>query len=82
MGLFCRPSTRPARRLRTWIFRNPDIGALLPCNMLLRANPDGGTDVAAADPRAMLALGPADLCPVAEEARERLEHALSALHDV
>ena len=59
---------------------DPDIGELLPCNVLLRANPDGGTDVAAADPRAMLAVGPASLGPVAEEARERLEHALTALH--
>jgi uncharacterized protein (DUF302 family) len=58
---------------------DPDIGALLPCNVLLRANPDGGTDVAAADPKAMLALGPADLESVAAEARERLERALASL---
>ena len=58
---------------------DPDVGALLPCNVLLRANPAGGTDVAAADPRAMLALGPKALGPVAEEARERLERALASL---
>ena len=58
---------------------DPDIGALLPCNVLLRANPDGGTDVAAADPKAMLALGAAGLEPVAAEARERLERALASL---
>ena len=58
---------------------DPDIGALLPCNVLLRANPDGGTDVAAADPRAMLSLGAAGLEAVAEEARERLQRALDSL---
>jgi uncharacterized protein (DUF302 family) len=58
---------------------DPDVGALLPCNVLLRANPAGGTDVAAADPRAMLALGPEGLGPVAEEARERIQRALSTL---
>jgi uncharacterized protein (DUF302 family) len=60
---------------------DPDVGALLPCNVLLRANPTGGTDVVAADPRAMLALGPQGLGPVADEARERLEQALATLQD-
>lgn len=58
---------------------DPDVGALLPCNVLVRANPAGGTDVAAADPRAMLALGPEGLGPVAEEAREGIQRALAAL---
>lgn len=56
-----------------------DVGALLPCNVLIRANPAGGTDVAAADPLAMLALGPEGLTPIAEDARRRLDAALTAL---
>jgi uncharacterized protein (DUF302 family) len=58
---------------------DPDIGALLPCNVLLRANPDGGTDVAAADPAAMLSLGADGLEEVATEARDRIIKALDAL---
>lgn len=58
---------------------DPDVGALLPCNVLLRANPAGGTDVAAADPLAMLALGPDGLKDVADDARARLQAALNAL---
>jgi uncharacterized protein (DUF302 family) len=58
---------------------DPDVGALLPCNVLIRANPAGGTDVAAADPLAMLALGPEGLTPVAEDARRRLDAALTTL---
>ncbi len=58
---------------------DPDVGALLPCNVLLRANPSGGTDVVAADPHAMMALGPAALEGVATDARTRLDAALSAL---
>jgi uncharacterized protein (DUF302 family) len=58
---------------------DPDVGALLPCNVLIRANPAGGTDVAAADPLAMLALGPEGLTPIAEDARRRLDAALTAL---
>lgn len=58
---------------------DPDVGALLPCNVLLRANPAGGTDVAAADPDAMLALGPEGLAEVASDARSRLQAALDQL---
>lgn len=58
---------------------DPDVGALLPCNVLIRANPAGGTDVAAADPLSMLALGPEGLTPIAEDARRRLDAALTAL---
>ena len=58
---------------------DPDIGAMLPCNILLRANPDGGTDVVAADPIAMLSVGAADLTDVAREARARIDAALGSL---
>lgn len=57
----------------------PDIGAFLPCNVMLRANATGGTDVVAVDPRAMLAVASEGLGEVAEEARERLLRALDAL---
>jgi uncharacterized protein (DUF302 family) len=60
---------------------DPDVGALLPCNVLLRANPAGGTDVVAADPHAMLALGPESLEGVASDARRRLDAALTALSE-
>ena len=56
-----------------------DIGALLPCNVLLRANPDGGTDVAAADPETMLALAGDELADIAAEAKQRLRRAFDAI---
>lgn len=58
---------------------DPDIGALLPCNVLVRANPEGGTDIAAADPAAMLAMGAEGLDDVAGDARAGIEAALDAL---
>jgi uncharacterized protein (DUF302 family) len=58
---------------------DPDVGALLPCNVLLRANAAGGTDVVAADPRAMLSIGSEGLSAVAEEARTRLQAVLQTL---
>ena len=66
---------------RQAIASDPDVGALLPCNVLIRANPDGGTDVAAADPAAMLALGPSGLSAVADDARAGIQAALDALTD-
>ena len=59
---------------------DPDIGALLPCNVVVRANPAGGTDVVAADPEAMLGIAEGTgLSEVASEARARLERALKAV---
>jgi uncharacterized protein (DUF302 family) len=59
---------------------DPDLGALLPCNVVLRAAGDGRTDVLAADPLAMLGLSSADGLPgVAAEAREALDRALARL---
>lgn len=55
-----------------------DIGALLPCNVVLRANPDGGTDIVAADPEAQLAVSDADLTDLACDAKERIRRALDA----
>jgi uncharacterized protein (DUF302 family) len=59
---------------------DPDLGALLPCNVVLRAAGDGRTDVLAADPVAMLGVSETpDLQPVADEARAALERALASL---
>ncbi len=59
---------------------DPDIGALLPCNVVVRAAEDGGTDVIAADPRAMLRLSAAKaLDSIADDAGDRLQRALHAL---
>lgn len=57
-----------------------DIGALLPCNVVVRAHPDGGSEVAAVDPAAMLQMSSADeLGPVAAEAAAGIRRALEAV---
>lgn len=57
-----------------------DLGALLPCNVVLRGREDGGTDIVAADPEAMLGVaGNAELEELACDARERIERALQAV---
>ena len=59
---------------------DPDLGALLPCNVVLRAADDDRTDVLAADPVAMLGISSAaGLADVAKEARDALERALARL---
>ncbi len=57
------------------------IGALLPCNVVLRDDP-GGTVVEAMDPNAVLGIvdTPA-IQSVAHEARERLQRALASLEE-
>lgn len=57
----------------------PDLGVLLPCNVVVRAD-HGGVRVAAMEPTSALALAdnPA-LAPLASEARDRLERAVAAL---
>lgn len=65
---------------RRAIAADPEIGALLPCNVVVRADSAGGTDVFAADPDAMLGLSPSDeLAPIAAEAKQRLQRALQAM---
>lgn len=61
----------------TGIGLDRDLGALLPCNVVIRGREDGGTDIVAADPEAML--GVADnpaLEELACDAKERIERAL------
>lgn len=58
---------------------DPSVGALLPCNVVLRAE-DGRTRVEIMDPVAALGIvGAEGLATVAEEARRRLRNAVSAL---
>lgn len=65
---------------RQAIAADRDIGALLPCNVVVRAGANGGTDVLAADPDAMLELSAAGgLAEVAADAKRRLERALASL---
>lgn len=64
---------------RRAIAADDDIGALLPCNVLLRGRPDGGTDIAAADPEQMLSISDADLYELACDAKERIQRALDAV---
>jgi uncharacterized protein (DUF302 family) len=53
------------------------IGSLLPCNVVVRAHPQGGSEIIAADPNAMLALADnSDIAPIATDAAERIERAV------
>jgi uncharacterized protein (DUF302 family) len=58
----------------------PQIGLLLPCNVVVQEGPDQQVQVSIADPRAMFQVvdNPA-VAPVAEEAEERLRRVMAAL---
>ncbi len=58
---------------------DPAIGALLPCNVVVRAHPDGGSELIAIDPDRMLGLAdePA-LADLAQEVGQGLRRALDA----
>jgi len=58
----------------------PQIGALLPCNVVVREDEVGRTVVEAMDPDAVLGLvGRPDIAPIAGEVRAKLERALASL---
>ena len=58
---------------------DPAIGGLLPCNVVVRAHPEGGTELIAIDPDRMLGLAEEpELAPLAEEVGARLRRALEA----
>ena len=57
----------------------PDLGVLLPCNVVVRTD-GGAVRVSAMEPVAAMRLAAnPDLAPLAAEARERLERALSRI---
>jgi len=57
----------------------PDIGLLLPCNVVVRAD-GAGSRVDVADPQAMLGIvGNTQLGAVADEAKQRLQRVVAAL---
>ena len=58
----------------------PQIGALLPCNVVVRNDAAGKTLVEIMDPRAVLQLvGRPEIAEIAGEVRNRLESVLAAL---
>jgi uncharacterized protein (DUF302 family) len=57
----------------------PDIGLLLPCNVVIRARSDGQTVVEALDPVQQLALAEAPaLAAFAEDVRARMQRVIAA----
>lgn len=60
----------------------PTIGVLLPCNVVVAGDDEGGVTVSAVDPIAMFSvLGRPDIEPLADEVRARLQRVLDALTD-
>ena len=59
--------------------RDPEVGLLLPCNVVVREEADGSVAVSFMDPKAVLKLAGTQLEDVAMEARERLERVREAL---
>src|SRR6266498_5698461 len=58
----------------------PDIGLLLPCNVIVYEEDPARSRVAILDPLVQLSItGRKDIEPLAREARERLERALAAI---
>jgi uncharacterized protein (DUF302 family) len=58
----------------------PQIGLLLPCNVVVQAAPEGGVIVSIVDPRAMFTLvDNVTLNPVADEANERLRRVIASI---
>ncbi len=60
--------------------REPHIGLLLPCNVVVQETGAGDIEVSIADPQSMMrAADNPELADIAEEARTRLQRALQAL---
>ena len=58
----------------------PDLGLLLPCNVVVRVDQDGTTLVSALDPELLVTVpGRPELEPIATEAKTRLQSALTAI---
>ena len=59
----------------------PELGLLLPCNVIVYANPDGTSRVSIVDPKQMLGIVQnQDLASVADEAETRLRRVVDKLH--
>lgn len=59
---------------------NPEVGMLLPCNVVVRETPGGGVVVEAMDPVAAMSIVQDEAVKaVAQEARDKLTKALEAL---
>lgn len=64
------------------ITAEPDIGLLLPCNVVVREDEDGGVSVLFMDPGAVLSLvDNQDVPALASEVRKRLDCVVTALQD-
>ena len=62
------------------IAAEPRIGALLPCNVVVREDAQGAVHVEFMDPEAVLGLvGRPELVPIATEVRARLQRVMAAL---
>ena len=62
------------------LIREPHIGLLLPCNVVVQESASGGIDVSVVDPVAQFELvGDAGLAPIARDVRGRLERVLRAI---
>jgi uncharacterized protein (DUF302 family) len=60
----------------------PDLGLLLPCNVVVRTDDDGRTLVSALNPELMVTVpGRPELEPIAADAKVRLHEALRAVAD-
>jgi len=58
----------------------PDLGLLLPCNVVVRVDQDGTTLVSALDPELLVSIpGRPELAPIAAEAKTRLQTALATI---
>ena len=58
----------------------PDIGLLLPCNVVVREEEDGSIDVGFMDPQAVLQLvNRDDIGEIAAQVREKLQRVMGAL---
>ncbi len=58
----------------------PDLGLLLPCNVVIRTGDDGQTLVSALNPELLVSVpGRPELEPIAADAKARLENALRAV---
>ena len=57
----------------------PDIGLLLPCNVVVRQNDDGSVDVGFLDPGMMSTMVEGDIEAIASDARARRERVSAAL---